>query len=724
MEGVPTQSPIPRGSTLPAATFVFGWAVALTLLCKPGVTKEPAPLRRPVSPSRPVILLPDTRQGPAATVADIAPELRPFVVLQVGAMHSAAHRERLHQRCRRARDEHVPLALHVRTFRPVASPRDYDGTVTPPAVVDGLLARYPNIVAVIDAEQYGFTAEQRRYFCRLLAIADRHGVWCILDAGWHGGPNWDELNLDARVRTAVAAHRRVFVPMWEMNISEGMYHEHAQLLGLWLSGQCEQWGANPQTWLWGEAGFGELGESFGWRYLGHGGMDAARRARRWYPFYGQSVLLPAVTGATFFWIGGEAPPHVWDAAGRPSTWWRGTLEPVFKAVVEWRLIPRRADVSRAVRLFVTNRNGWPFVVDEHVAHSGRRSLRLECGAGRSVHLSWRPDEPLELPLAKRMTVAGWVRCRNVTGTAYLDFSWLQGDRWQHRRTRTSSGSRDWTRLEKTFALPTGSRFAQLALCAHSATGTVWYDDVSLSTPEDGANLLPNPGFELLRPGGKRPLFWNPGGGYGSPELDRCDRGVNALWKAAYGAAHPAEFLPNTTTAFPIVCLPGASSALPQGASAPVLDVEVLDRAVPALPRLGMGRPQGPFVFKTPNLLFAANSLENEDRSQPFVGDWRRLHVEASLPVHHFLLVRRLGDTIHLLCSGRRNRKTVVTLASLVPLDVLSPLAAGTTVRASSDRKTFRLVLIHKQRKTLSLSFAEHRPGNPPSGSPGRPPAPG
>ncbi len=669
---------------------VFASTLVLALL---SLAEASAPLRRPVSPQRPLIILPLTRGGPKATLDHVAPALRPYVALQLGAMHRAAHRDKLYDACRRCQAANVPVALHIRTWRPVSGPGDYDGKAAPPHVIEDLLTRFDNIVGLIDAEQFAFTKEQRNYFLQTLTIADRHGVYLILDAGWHSGSDWSELGLDADLRAGVLAHRRAFVPMWEMNIPDAMYTEHAQLMGLWLAEWAGCWGANPQTWMWGEAGFGALGESFGYRYARGGGMAAGAKARRRFPFYGQAVLLPALTGACVFWIGGELAPHCWTPAGEPSAWWSETLQPVFQALVEWSLIPSRERLRPRVRLAVVNPRGWPYVADAATAHAGARSLRIELGAGRSPRLSWANDEPIAVEPGRSYTLSAWVRCRRVKRSAYVEATWFDGARWLHRRSPRLSGSCDWREARVTFRASPRVQFFMIRLAAEGTEGTAWFDDVSFAG-EDGRERAPNPGFERIRPGGERPVGWRPCSMYGPGDLPACRRGINALWHWAYGAEHAAEFIPNAGEWFPVICLPpGAESAAPSAARWSVESSAAPSSRSPV-------RPGRAFVFDRGDALFIANSNENEDAAQTFDVTWRDWRIRGVLGVHHYLLLKRSGETVRALVEGRAGRVTRVRFGRKQPFAARWPADAAVQRRLRGGLE-LECLFDHSRRKLIT-----------------------
>jgi len=665
-----------------------------------------ARVRRPVSRQRPLILLPSTRKGAAETLANIKPSLRPFVALQVGGMYRRARMDRLEAICEKAQAAGVPLVLHVRTHFPIENEEDYDGKVMALDIMKEYLNRYKNIIGVIVAEQYAFTAEQREYLRHVLELTRRRGVYCLLDAGWHAGASWDELGFDAALWDEVLRSRATFVPMWEMNVSEGMLTEHAQLMGLWLSGRCDCWGANPQTWLWGEAGFGDVNQVFGWRGAGTGGMKKVAELRRFFPLYGQTVLMPAVTGASVFWIGGERPPHAWDSQGNPSHFWRDTLEPVFEAIVKHGLIASRDDVRASVRLMATNPRGLPYVWDDAVSHSSRCSARIACGAGRSIHLAWASDRYLRLCSDTPYVLSGWVRTRRLRGEASLCVSWLGQTRWKHFSSSRVQGDQNWRPLRAEFRAKPPMRFVQVRLEAEACGGDVWFDDVSLTVANRGADVLLNGGFEQPRRGGFRPLGWRPAGGYGSPERQECQRGINAVWHALYGVRHRAEFLPNAGEWFPVIAWPPRATTRSDWPRH-MLDVSSLDdpRSVSQVLGVRASTPEAGFAAVIGNTLLAFNSHENLDARQTLAARLGRVDVGGQLPVHHYVLLKELKANAEWLAliGGRPGGRMelVLRFGRPVAMRVGSDAVKGVP---SAGRTTWKLTGQFERPRVAEIAF--------------------
>jgi hypothetical protein len=99
-----------------------------------------------------------------------------------------------------------------------------------------------------------------------------------------------------------------------------------------------------------------------------------------------------------------------------------------------------------------------------------------------------------------VTVAGWSKAENVTGTTdanyslyadvlYSDGTWLYG-----QTANFSVGTHDWERQSVTITLAKPIRSVTLNTIFRYKTGKVWFDDVSLQDNKGGERLL-NGGFE-------------------------------------------------------------------------------------------------------------------------------------------------------------------------------------------------------------------------------------
>ncbi len=117
-----------------------------------------------------------------------------------------------------------------------------------------------------------------------------------------------------------------------------------------------------------------------------------------------------------------------------------------------------------------------FYVDDSIAHTGTRSLRIASKDGTDA--SW--NTTIEVRPWARYRLSGWIRTLDVQsedgGGALLSLEFLQG-----RQTRALTGTADWTRVEMEF--DTAGNDAIQINCLLGGTGrargTAWYDDLSL-----------------------------------------------------------------------------------------------------------------------------------------------------------------------------------------------------------------------------------------------------
>ncbi len=128
-------------------------------------------------------------------------------------------------------------------------------------------------------------------------------------------------------------------------------------------------------------------------------------------------------------------------------------------------------------------------LDETVAHGGRSSSRLrsESTANRAA-LYQRVS--LEPGRAYRFSV--WVRTDQVAGGS-CNVRLNSGD--EAFFTQRVSGTRDWTQLTCDFTAPDGAHDVGIHCFLERATGTCWYDDVSLTEAGSRPVSIANAGFE-------------------------------------------------------------------------------------------------------------------------------------------------------------------------------------------------------------------------------------
>ncbi|MEA3401785.1 MAG: hypothetical protein U9R79_11145 [Armatimonadota bacterium] len=141
-------------------------------------------------------------------------------------------------------------------------------------------------------------------------------------------------------------------------------------------------------------------------------------------------------------------------------------------------------------------------VDTSVARSGSRSLRCEkddpqqwVGAVQDVMVRQAEPEPV--------TISGWLRAQDVSGenqrelSLYGDVQLASGEWLFGQIAGFEPGTYDWRRATCTVESEQPIRMVRLhCLFRHGHTGTVWFDDISVTTasrPDE--NLVQNASFE-------------------------------------------------------------------------------------------------------------------------------------------------------------------------------------------------------------------------------------
>jgi hypothetical protein len=127
-------------------------------------------------------------------------------------------------------------------------------------------------------------------------------------------------------------------------------------------------------------------------------------------------------------------------------------------------------------------------VDETVAHSGKRSLKITNPTPASPHVYGRLLTPLRLTPGRTYTLSCYVRSEDP-GTAWVG----TGRGWQFRFPFPVA--KDWTRVVGTFEADDNS--LDVMILSESVTPGIWVDDVQL---EPGASATPFVFREPLQPG--------------------------------------------------------------------------------------------------------------------------------------------------------------------------------------------------------------------------------
>ncbi|MCD6219794.1 DUF4962 domain-containing protein [Candidatus Calescamantes bacterium] len=249
-----------------------------------------------------------------------------------------------------AKENNIPLILQVATacdILPLAEPLY---TTIPLSDIEYMFQKFPSVKGVFICERQGsiesaptgdykyFSPRGLRYIKNLIELAAKHGKIVVWADGHEFFSVWINAFLNKEFYETVRQNKEYLVPVWKMN---QLYSTPvgSSLLGLWLSDTVENWGVEPESWFWFEAGFSKLGEvSLTW---------CGKREDCPPTFLGQQVLLGMAGGATIFST--EPVSDVWESPGKFSPNGKVYLS-LFREILKRDLIPKKKEVLSKVKI--------------------------------------------------------------------------------------------------------------------------------------------------------------------------------------------------------------------------------------------------------------------------------------------------------------------------------------------------------------------------------------
>jgi hypothetical protein len=262
----------------------------------------------------------------------------------------------------RARAAGMPVVLFVQGD-------EDDGTPVKLEYIAKAFEEFPNLIGCRTAELScgpGFSAFERSYLIDLIQLCGEYG----------GLVNWQEMGFpyqrdhiftiagrDPELYQTIAKHGDLVI-ITDKNNGWGRYYETRSLvMGMWVSGTVNHWGLNTEDWWWYEQGYGERftpsrGRRGYARQLAAGptvtrGWEMASSLSLPDIMYAQNVMLAIAGGATVYSF--ESPSHALayhDESGvvRLSPAWKNALYPLFRAALDYHLIPDREQVMAKMQV--------------------------------------------------------------------------------------------------------------------------------------------------------------------------------------------------------------------------------------------------------------------------------------------------------------------------------------------------------------------------------------
>ena len=206
----------------------------------------------------------------------------------------------------------------------------------------------PNVIGALICEQNFHIRSDptsAEYARRLADLVTAHGKLLIFADGHWSGFAWLKMGEDPRLFDIFRKHPHNVVPLWKMNCSLVPLSIHGAVLGYWTAGVVDQFGVEPESWYWFEAGFKGLGEGSGRANTGNHDMLPPT-------MWGQMLLTGLASGASCYCL----EPYTWmwkyDHPNQPTDTWLRVIRPLLQGIVKRGLIPGRKAALRDVKIAV------------------------------------------------------------------------------------------------------------------------------------------------------------------------------------------------------------------------------------------------------------------------------------------------------------------------------------------------------------------------------------
>ncbi len=221
------------------------------------------------------------------------------------------------------------------------------------ATLEYLFQRHPHCIGTAEGEHFwgwgwergpeGHLSEQD-YVRRAWALCAKYGRFYFQGEGEHAVHQWTVVSHECR--DDLRRNGRYFVPMFKSTVGHVALHSMGAVEGLLAAGWVENCGLWADEFVWGESGFGKLGE------LDCDPHDSLRKhgtKQCPWTYDLQMWLMGMVAGGTAFQL---ESAHQWTAEGRPAEYYRRFFLPFIRAVVERGLLPSRPAWRESLRVAV------------------------------------------------------------------------------------------------------------------------------------------------------------------------------------------------------------------------------------------------------------------------------------------------------------------------------------------------------------------------------------
>jgi hypothetical protein len=216
------------------------------------------------------------------------------------------------------------------------------------ATLEYLFQNFPHCIGTAEGEHFWSWRWERGpegnvsewdYVPRAWTLCAKYGRYYFLGDGEAGTYTWTQVS-DA-FREELQRYRAFVVPMFKSTIGHVALHSMGAVEGLLAAGWVDNCGFWADEFVWGECGFGKLGEM---NAAGDGGDRECP-----YSYDIQMWLMGIAGGATVFHL---ESAHQWTAEGKGAANYQRYYLPFVTAVVRHDLIPSREAFLKSIKVAV------------------------------------------------------------------------------------------------------------------------------------------------------------------------------------------------------------------------------------------------------------------------------------------------------------------------------------------------------------------------------------
>ncbi|MCD6231537.1 hypothetical protein J7K28_02745 [Candidatus Aerophobetes bacterium] len=264
--------------------------------------------------------------------------LKPYTVLRV----EMSPLEKLIDICYVAQREGIPILIQASGPKDTTKWHQGRYNRVPLSFVEYIFQKFPIVKGAMIVEQSCQGGARNplvvQYLSKLIKLVAEYGKVVIWADGRWGNDVWAEASSNKILYELIKKHKEYLIPLWKMNCGLKPYLIQGNVFGLFLSNTVSNWGVEPESFFWYEAGFRDLNEQRGFK---EGVTNKCPS-----PFYGQMILLGLSAGATVY----SLEPPIWEKPGKFNETWQKICQSLLSKIVEWKVIPVKSLVKKKVKV--------------------------------------------------------------------------------------------------------------------------------------------------------------------------------------------------------------------------------------------------------------------------------------------------------------------------------------------------------------------------------------